>query len=351
MGVDGGRAAAPGRAAVRACCTVPPDDRQRNVNGVVLSDMGIPAVVYHYTDTAGLRGILDTEAARRRAEVLSPGNELNRGAFSMRFTDAMYLNDPLELQYKRAELASYIRELVEGSTELDHADFDEVLAWLEPDDDEAKAQTVARAGAYVACFSRDPGSLPQWRGYAGGRDYAIGFNTEQLQWLVSPMFKCPPNDAHRFWGYTNPMVANVMYVDEDVDQVLREMADVITKAGTSNDRKFETVRCLALVKQRAYKHEQEVRAFLTEGDFPYDVEFRDGALGLVPYITASYLPTSHYVAACLPGSGGPPLIKDIRVGPGEHTELREAAVVRLLRARHFEPNEIPVKHSEILFRG
>ena len=39
------------------------------------------------------------------------------------------------------------------------------------------------------------------------------------------------------------------------------------------------------------------------------------------------------------------------VGPGEDIKVRRAAVEQLLLEHHYDPDEVPVSTSEVLFRG
>jgi hypothetical protein len=205
------------------------------------------------------------------------------------------------------------------------------------------ALTRDRSGVYVACFSRTPDSLPQWRGYAGGRGYAIGFNTRQFPAFCAPLTAAPPPEIGRIEGHLTPPIYDVIYDESQIEALLRRAANNVANSEQPEQQWFYAVRALALVKQRAYEYEQEIRAFIQEGPVELDVEFRNGPLGVTPYITVCQLPTK-------PEGSRYQLLHDVWVGPGENLELRQAAAVRLLRARGFGPDEVPVEHSSILFR-
>jgi hypothetical protein len=77
-------------------------------------------------------------------------------------------------------------------------------------------------------------------------------------------------------------------------------------------------------------------------EVPVEVEFRSGGLGVVPYVTLIYP---------RPDDDVPLVVKAVKVGPGDHSELRQSAVVELLRQRGMEPDDVRVTRSEIEFRG
>ena len=142
-----------------------------------------------------------------------------------------------------------------------------------------------------------------------------------------------------------PAVEDVVYDDSEIGSLLMRAAQNVA-VSPPEEQWFYAVRALALVKQKAYEHEQEVRAFFREGPVELDIEFRNGPLGVTPFITAACgIPAKRFGIEYQ-------LLHDVWVGPGENVELRQAAVVRLLRTRGgFEPDEVPVHASQILFRG
>src|ERR1700684_413334 len=113
-----------------------------------------PDVLYHYTDAAGVLGIIE------RRELWA--------------SNAAFLNDSTELIYVRGVLQ-------------------EVLAEFEAGDEHSRA--VARYGhsmlrglsewlydVYVACFCENGDLLSQWRGYPRtGGGYSLGFDTRLLR--------------------------------------------------------------------------------------------------------------------------------------------------------------------------
>jgi hypothetical protein len=115
-----------------------------------------PSMIYHYTNDAGLGGIIESG--------------------KLWFSDIFGLNDPSELRHglkvaidvlksritdPRPEVAIFAREL--GRFDVDGG--------------------IEAAGHFfICCFSGDGDDLGQWRAYADdGRGYALGFETVALE--------------------------------------------------------------------------------------------------------------------------------------------------------------------------
>lgn len=123
-----------------------------------MPDDPLPEILYHYTDKAGLVGIV--EAGKLWA------------------THIGYLNDESEIQYSRnliGELADRLRPEFGG----------EWAAGVVCDAVSALAEAETSPDTFVASFCVDADNLSQWRGYgAQGGGYAIGLGRERL-WTVA----------------------------------------------------------------------------------------------------------------------------------------------------------------------
>jgi hypothetical protein len=309
-----------------------------------------PTVVWHYTNAAGLLGIVSRANAERQARKLEFPYPINDSACTLRFTDALYLNDPMELQYGRKHLASVLRERLSELVGDERVELEDVVAWLDPPTGELtpdESDDRLAGGTYVACFSADDDSLSQWRGYASGQGYAIGFHMDQSLLLFPPLTRQPDEGWTRDFAMS-PQVGHVVYGDDAALTYFREFTDLIVnpteKAGIAIPRRYLAELALSMVKQDAYKVESEVRAVIVEGPMGLHREFRDGALGVTPYITAAFLPFGD------PHSPAP-LIRAVKVGPGGDATLRMQAVSRLLENEDFETDHIVVSASGFEYRG
>ncbi|WP_155768601.1 DUF2971 domain-containing protein [Mycobacterium colombiense] len=300
--------------------------------------------VWHYTNTAGLLGILDAQAAAAQMDRMGDTRELSRGAFSVRFTDAQYLNDPQEMRFARVELAGILQDQADTLSGEDRDELDEVLTWLRnPDKAPSRAGDITARGTYVACFSRAKDSLSQWSGYAGSRGYAIAFDEEVLGKMWAPIKIKAEDIEPGEHVLVRPKVYEMKYGAQAVTKWFKTIAPLIIEPRFENPRRYLCELALAIAKDDPYRHEEEVRAVVMRGPSPQMLSFREGALGVVPYLVVSYLPLK---------KNSPRLIREIMVGPGDEIEPRRDAVMQLVHERGFDPEtEIPVTQSKILFRG
>jgi hypothetical protein len=120
-----------------------------------LNVMKPPAIIYHYTDDHGLRGILE------------------RG--SLRFTNVFSLNDPSELRHGMSHAAEILASV--ASSGPPHCKFfaDRFLDFV-------KHGLHQSAQFFTCSFSANGDELGQWRAYADdGHGFAIGFYAKNLE--------------------------------------------------------------------------------------------------------------------------------------------------------------------------
>jgi Protein of unknown function (DUF2971) len=218
-------------------------------------------VVYHYTDAAGLLGIVTSGTVRG--------------------TNAAFLNDRSEISYGHGICNDVLREEMERCTEgRDRTFLDRVRQWIDGD--------TSPTEIYVASFSARRDSLSQWRGYGSpaGR-YAIAFQVGQFS----------ERDLLRL-----PMP--VAYEPEEQRAKIRRIIEValrmIEKCEDAERRDAETTvafhlrRVMCRLKHEGFADEHEYRAVMSslgDGvDMP-DVGFLPSTDGLlkpwVPMLTGS----------------------------------------------------------------
>jgi hypothetical protein len=115
-----------------------------------MSDDRLPGLLYHYTDLAGLTGIIESR--------------------KLWATHIRCLNDESEFRYGRQLLGSNVESI--------RAEFQDTYA-VKVVFDSAVALAVAPTSldTFVASLCEDGDNLGQWRGYGG---FAIGFRRESL---------------------------------------------------------------------------------------------------------------------------------------------------------------------------
>ncbi len=113
----------------------------------------LPAEIWHYTNAAGLVGILQSG--------------------KLFATQVSYLNDSLEQRYFGDLVLIGIKQRMVTNTDP------EIAILLKVAHDALLNRDFSAARHFVTCFSEVGDDLGQWRGYGGGEcGYAIGFQPD-----------------------------------------------------------------------------------------------------------------------------------------------------------------------------
>ncbi|HUY99940.1 MAG TPA: DUF2971 domain-containing protein [Thermomicrobiaceae bacterium] len=120
-----------------------------------------PSLLYHYTDAAGLRGIVTS------GELWA--------------TDAFYLNDASEFRYVFQLVAEELEQMEQADPPPPDA-ASEVAEMIRLAADIALETIRDDIPFFVACFCKRKDLLSQWRGYAKGTGgFSIGFKRRELE--------------------------------------------------------------------------------------------------------------------------------------------------------------------------
>lgn len=271
-------------------------------------------LLYHYTDSAGLIGIISSS--------------------TLWATNAAFLNDTQEMRYGAELIAKAIerervlrfRNSIGGLTETALKRAAQIVTYLE----ERYLQTRVSFGPYITCFSRNCDDLGQWRGYAQA-GYSIGF--DRSTFIDTELLPPAPN----------PTVRPVQYGNSAEDIAYKYAMSILDLVSTvpgndelSDRQLFQAVQpadeWIPQLKHRAFQAESEERLWV---DAIRDAQFRPSQIGLVPYKT---VPINTQA------------IRTITVGPGPTQELRMNALSVLLE-QHFPCTQIRLVSSTIPFRG
>src|ERR1700722_15817282 len=114
-----------------------------------------PSVLYHYTTTKGLLGIIESHA--------------------LFATDLFYMNDSAEVDYSLGVVRKVIRKLHDHFPDATRPAIERLKEIFEviPRVHESSLNCVT-------CFCTKGDLLSQWRGYAQSEGFAIGFDTQAL---------------------------------------------------------------------------------------------------------------------------------------------------------------------------
>jgi hypothetical protein len=271
----------------------------------------VPDVLYHYTNSTGLKGILKSK--------------------QIWATKIHYLNDKMELQlafdYIRDELDK--KRVVDGIKQTDE-DLESKYNAL----DEIDLVNVC-----VASFTEEGDQLSQWRGYCEiGDGYSLGFRGPSLlKQAKRAGFQLVPcvYEEHKHKSIVKELVDSTNINDTKRSQ--------INKSPITDMSFDDAVLSIApIIKSESFKEEKEWR--LISKPLGYEIaDYRKGAHSLIPYWKFNI-----NLAETL---------KSIIIGPTAEPDLALWAVYGLL-FKEFQPSEREVvyeiikniKHSKIPYR-
>jgi len=282
-----------------------------------------PPIIYHYTNDAGLKGILESG--------------------KLWLTDIFNLNDPSELSHGFSHAVSILsNKAADGHlwTKVFAQAFEKL----------GTQRLQASAHFFVCSFSSSGDELGQWRAYAdNGRGYTLGFDTKALESAF-----LSATDASRYSNSTFP----VTYDDAELSGIHRKFVETIFPLITlpngrqlSNEvtSKYWTelhvflamhvVRSALFYKHEAYSNEKEYRFLqLHRADMrPLEVKFRARPYSLVRYREFDWR------------SLAPDALKRIVIGPSaDHQRAVQFASDCL---RSFHTGEPEITFSKIPYRA
>ena len=275
-------------------------------------------LVYHYTNTAGLLGIIKSR--------------------KLWASDIQFLNDAMEIKYGVSVIIDKIHPKNKKEEENRRRLKDELTRTARPTPDDPTWHL------YAACFCGNGDLLSQWRTY--GRDgYAIGF---QREWLLSIAEKFnvsePKGDAKIFGevhyengdthasGLPTKIRGLLKGGDTDTSELSTKIRELLKDFENSKKRREtmgEVILEAAMIKHKTFEAEDERRLLLPSYGLRSDLEFRSGVLGVVPYREVRFAPSD---------------IVEVHVGPGHSSRERSNSVDHLLESKGFR--HVRVRSSE-----
>lgn len=284
-----------------------------------------PPVLYHYTDPAGLIGMMRTK------EVWA--------------TDARFLNDSSEM--------TYVREIVvaaAASTAAQSAHARYLCAKLAG----IEAADLYQGSIYVASFSEQRDLLSQWRAYGGdGLGYGLGFATEPNLEAAHPSTAFPALQVSKYRKVIyDPSCTGgalwdaVVAIIRLVDQV--ESGEL---AMQSSEQAYGSILRLLqqvypTVKNEGFAEEDEWRIVfrnLAADGVLANLQFRPSSLGIATYVPLQWQTEDNT----------PPLI-EIVMGPRIPSEAGQAALFMMMLAAGYSAGcgdiKVALTHSRVSYR-
>ncbi|SON61355.1 hypothetical protein MSIMFI_02860 [Mycobacterium simulans] len=308
--------------------------------------MDEPDVLFHYTDAAGLIGIIG------RSDPPDPWTkELSfEGALTLRASDVLYLNDKAELRFgaevMTAELEAW-SDSRDDASQLISSALLRLAEELREDRIEIDWATLkSRLAIHAACFCETGDLLSQWRGYgANGGGYAIGIPREVLAentYRFSQDLVMMKVTLHQVW-YGRGQAAGVAH--GTIDRLVDPLPDSLPmlEGGYPNDfGRIHVMQAIAQMKDEGFAEESEWRLITETSGYDF-TEFRPSAKGVVPYIDLYINPKTVGIATFSPlprPEDSRQTIASLVVGPGPDQELRIDAVKRLLLKNGHNPDVV-----------
>jgi Protein of unknown function (DUF2971) len=280
------------------------------------------APVFHYTNAAGLKGILEKDA--------------------IWLTDRIHLNDPSELAYGMKFALDWCAEKAKGGDRLTQLFFETLGTGL--------PTVLEQHGFYVSSFSLDGDLLSQWCRYADdGRGFCLEFY---------------PGFLNSGWKTTGGLVTfSISYDEEDIKrrqekcladalQYLRNAEVFRTVSQAASSRQFvvgmqqritsELLWNAIQFKHTAYRDELEARVLIT-GDL---AELQSSSLHRTRPRGSELV--SYFELPFTPSIRGPDVLKGVRIGPAASVESVKSARA-LLRSAGL--SHVEVTQSKIPYRS
>lgn len=279
-----------------------------------------PRVLYHYTSLDALEAITDSG--------------------KLWATEIHYLNDRTE--YVNA--CEFVRSMLESMIARDRAAQIVVRPHLDK-----YLQSDQKEEIFVASFSEDGDSLPQWRGYCqNGRGVAIGFLSFAMEDILPDDEENPADweSGDAIWSLG---LHRCVYTRDEKRRLVLESVNDYLAAIRGENKKIGPDRagpllssliglCGPLFKDESFKEEKEWRLVL-ESYFP-DVpkrSFRVGKSTLIPFVTMN-------VRENHPST----YISEVVVGPAPEEKLAIRGTGQLLRSRKLEG--VKIRASKVPYR-
>ena len=281
-----------------------------------------PEIIYHYTNDAGLKGILDAKG--------------------FWFTDIFQLNDPTEIRHGIEKAALVLKNSINQSLsehQIFYSHFEKFF--------DAGFEKVAHYFAFS--FSSKNDDLGEWRGYAdNGKGYCLGFDGKMLESIFTTLGgqRVPSNstffvdyDELKITRIQQAIISRMLHLISLPRHIKLSNAQVIPyMRKLSVSLAVHVLRASLTFKHHAYKPEAEYR-FLQLYDsistIP-GVQLRNRNYELIRYVNFDWSAHSQ-------------ILKSVMIGPAANLEKSKSFVDTVLTGNGFQ--NIPISYSKIPYRS
>lgn len=298
-------------------------------------------LLYHYTDTGGLQGIIESQ--------------------QLWFSHINTLNDPNELKYGKNVVLS---EINKREAEIDDADFS---AFCNSIKNTISGFGITLHHAFITCFCEKENLLSQWRGYSEfGGGYCLGFNFNESTKIFFDENNGNVPTIENLTSQQQPLLRKIIYdadlqieivngcLDRLVEGYRKGLPGKISRllknknyhSALMGSQGIDPLLDLAIsFKHPAFKEEDEWRFIniVMDNYDPENFSFRSNSRLLVPY-------RKTYVSNINKESIFP--LKSITIGPSLDHAVAKTSIKLLLNkaakvSKHIKiiPSEININES------
>ena len=255
-----------------------------------------PPVLYHYTNSAGLMGIV--------------------GNSEIWCTHTQYLNDTQEFCHALDLFRSMI-SLRKKQPGAPVGALESILQQLNTG--------IEGLNVCVTSFSEDRDSLSQWRAYGSAPgSFAIGFKSEQLSLSARAI---------------NGSLAACIYGEDEQFEAISEALDIMLEKESGPDIMSVLCRICPLLKHPAFKSEREWRIITpVMSSYNERFHFRPGASMLIPFYKLAIAD----IPASMP-------LAELVVGPTPNP--KQSSHSAMLFLAKYDLAELPITHSSSPYRS
>lgn len=266
----------------------------------------LPEILFHYTSSAGLLGIIETN--------------------KIRLTKTSYLNDSLELNLG----INLIKEEIESQKkDINRKEYTDDLNKMTQ-----LIRGITSVNVSVTSFTEMGDQLSQWRGYCKiGDGYSLGFNVKELnEKIKTSKFHLVP------CIYNEDKQKQIVKEFINTSLTKNELGTTEKRAKEHNERFEEKVLFISqMIKEKGFEEEKEWRLITSPLDY-YDAKFRPGVNSLIPYWEFDLDLAKTLLS--------------ITIGPTPEKELSKLAVSGLTIKHYLEKKRnIKIEYSKISYRS
>ncbi|MEA3476534.1 MAG: DUF2971 domain-containing protein [Candidatus Cloacimonadota bacterium] len=273
-------------------------DNFQKIISIILSKEDKPHSLYHYSNQAGLMGILKSK--------------------KIWATNILYFNDSMEFKYASQLIRREFRQIFSSNDKNKNAFYDLI----------DRSNILKEYEVYVSSFSREKDLLSQWRAYCPKNDgYSIGFKFDELskystQLSQSILLPCVYNQKDKkniidnLKQFVLSELINILELNKNSKSQIEDKLESLSNTYT---KMFLLV--VSVLKDDSFSEEKEWRIiyFKSKKEDSTLINFRAGTSTIIPYVELELKTKFRFFP-----------LSEIIIGPNQYKQLaRESLKIYL----------------------